>query len=139
MADEEAGRREGLPVPRALEPVSEEAKMVRVEADMGSLLVGAHVWDASAGAWVKMQQPFLEVSGTITAHVDEIESKLDDVIAELDALNSLVPSVYDYISLTYTGDNLTGVVFKTGGSGGSTVSTLTLAYTGSRLDSVTKT
>lgn len=53
--------------------------------------------------------------------------------------NVLVPADYDYVSLSYTGDNLTGVVFKTGGSGGSTVATLTLAYTGSRLDSVTKT
>lgn len=52
--------------------------------------------------------------------------------------NSLVPATYDYIALTYTGDNLTGVVFKTGGSGGTTVSTLTLAYTGAVLDSVTK-
>jgi hypothetical protein len=50
-----------------------------------------------------------------------------------------VPSKYDYISLGYTGTNLTTVIFKTGGSSGSTVSTLTLAYTGSRLDSVTKT
>ena len=54
-------------------------------------------------------------------------------------INTLVPDAYDYISLSYTGSNLTGVVFKTGGSGGTTVATLTLAYTGSVLDSVTKT
>ena len=60
------------------------------------------------------------------------------IIAELQAMNSLVPDSYDYIALTYTGDNLTGVVFKSGGAGGTTISTLTLAYTGSRLDSVTK-
>jgi hypothetical protein len=53
--------------------------------------------------------------------------------------NSLVPKGYDYISLSYTGSNLTGVVFKTGGSGGTTVATLTLAYSGSTLTSVTKT
>jgi hypothetical protein len=52
--------------------------------------------------------------------------------------NSLVPEQYDYISLGYTGDNITTVVYKTGGSGGTTVATLTLAYTGSRLDSVTR-
>lgn len=45
---------------------------------------------------------------------------------------------YDYISLTYTGDNITGVVYKTGGSGGTTVATLTLAYSGSNITSVTK-
>ena len=53
--------------------------------------------------------------------------------------NALVPDEYDYISLSYTGSNLTGVVFKSGGSGGTTVATLTLSYTGSVLDSVTKT
>lgn len=47
---------------------------------------------------------------------------------------------YDYTLLSYTGTNLTGVVFKTGGSGGTTVATLTLAYDGSsNLISVTKT
>ena len=61
------------------------------------------------------------------------------VIGELQTINSLVPDTYDYIALTYTSDNLTGVVFKTGGSGGTTISTLTLAYTGTVLDSVTKT
>lgn len=53
-------------------------------------------------------------------------------------LGSLVPTAYDYIALSYTGTNLTGVVFKTGGSGGTTVATLTLAYVGSNLTSVTK-
>jgi hypothetical protein len=45
---------------------------------------------------------------------------------------------HDFIELSYTGENLTGVVYKTGGASGTTVATLTLAYTGSRLDSVTK-
>lgn len=54
-------------------------------------------------------------------------------------LAQLVPVQYDYIELSYTGSNLTGVVYKTGGSGGSTVATLTLAYTGSQLDSITRT
>ena len=48
-------------------------------------------------------------------------------------------SGYDYISLGYTGSNLTSVVYKTGGSGGTTVATLTLAYSGSDLISVTRT
>jgi hypothetical protein len=55
---------------------------------------------------------------------------------KVDILGQLVPSNYDYISLSYTGDNLTGVVYKTNGSGGTTVATLTLSYTGSVLDSV---
>ncbi len=52
--------------------------------------------------------------------------------------NALVPKEYDYISLSYTGSNLTGVVFKIGGAGGTVISTLTLAYDGSNLISVTK-
>lgn len=48
--------------------------------------------------------------------------------AELQTLNSLIPSVYDYISLSQT--STTDVwVFKNGGSGGSTVSTITITYT----------
>ena len=49
----------------------------------------------------------------------------------------------DSISLGYTGDNLTTVIFKTGGSGGSTLATLatlTLEYDISdNLTSITKT
>jgi hypothetical protein len=67
------------------------------------------------------------------------EDKQDDVIAQLETINSLTPSKYDYIALSYTGANLTGVVFKLGGSGGTTVSTIVLAYDESdNLTSVTK-
>jgi hypothetical protein len=46
---------------------------------------------------------------------------------------------HDYTSLSYTGTNLTGVVYKTGGSGGTTVATLTLVYDGNdNIISVTK-
>lgn len=48
-------------------------------------------------------------------------------------------SIHDYVSCSYTGTDLTGVVFKTGGSGGTTVATLTLTYDGSgNLLTVTK-
>jgi len=79
----------------------------------------------------------------------EIKNSTDDTRATVSTkglhvfdtvANSLVPATYDYISLTYTGTNLTGVVFKTGGSEGTTVSTLTLGYDGSNnLTEVTKT
>lgn len=45
---------------------------------------------------------------------------------------------HDYIDLTYSGSTLTGVTYKSGGSGGTTVGTLALAYSGSTLISVTK-
>ena len=64
--------------------------------------------------------------------------EVDPSTGELLVKTSFVPVNYDYIGLTYTGDNLTTVVYKSGGSGGTTQSTLTLAYTGSVLDSVTK-
>jgi len=66
-------------------------------------------------------------------------AKQDDIITELQVLNSLIPSKYDYISLSYTGSDLTEVVFKIGGANGTVVSTLTLAYSGGNLVSVTKT
>jgi hypothetical protein len=57
----------------------------------------------------------------------------------VNTLEGLSIPEHDYIDLSYTGTNLTGVVYKTGGSGGTTVATLTLAYDGSdNLISVTK-
>jgi hypothetical protein len=35
---------------------------------------------------------------------------------------------HDYISMSYTGSNVTGVVYKMGGASGTTVATLTLTY-----------
>lgn len=58
--------------------------------------------------------------------------------SSLSAIAGLNIPAHDYISLSYTGLNLTGVVYKTGGSGGTTVATLTLGYSGSILTSVTK-
>ena len=46
---------------------------------------------------------------------------------------------HDYIENTYTGSNLTQVVFKRGGASGKIVATLTMTYDGSNnLTSVTK-
>lgn len=45
---------------------------------------------------------------------------------------------HDYINLAYSGSTLTGVVYKSGGSSGTTVGTLALAYSGSTLISVTR-
>jgi len=62
-----------------------------------------------------------------------------DINTGLETLNSLVPSTYDYIDLSYTGQDLTTAVFKIGGSGGAVVSTLTLVYMSGNLVSVTRT
>jgi len=53
----------------------------------------------------------------------------------------LVPSAYDYVDLDYDGSNrMTSAVFKTGGSTGTTVATLTITYVGAttNIDTVTK-
>ena len=72
----------------------------------------------------------------VTVTEDTTASK---VALDMNILSELVPHKYDYIALTYTSGNLTKVEYKNGGSGGTLVATLTLAYTGSQLDSVTKT
>jgi hypothetical protein len=75
---------------------------------------------------------------TLSLDADGVEIKNDsgNPIPTIDGLE--IPA-HDYISLSYTGSNLTGVVYKTGGSGGTTVATLTLTYDGSdNLTSITK-
>lgn len=50
--------------------------------------------------------------------------------------NQLIPSAYDEIDMTYTGTDVTGVLYK---SAGVTVATLTLTYTGGNLTRVVRT
>lgn len=45
---------------------------------------------------------------------------------------------YDYIYFGYTGSDITSVIYKTGGASGTTLATLTLAYSGSNISSITK-
>jgi hypothetical protein len=81
---------------------------------------------------------------TILFGHDPAESRYDEIGRAGAALKTLdigrmVPAEYDYVALSYTGADLTGVVFRTGGAGGTIVATLTLAYTAGNLTSVTKT
>jgi len=58
----------------------------------------------------------------------------------LNKIPGLSIPVHDYIALSYTAGKLTGVVYKNGGSGGTTVATLTLTYDGDgNLETITKT
>ena len=50
-------------------------------------------------------------------------------------MSQLIPKLYDNIFLTYAGDNLTTVVYKTGVD---TVATLTLTYSGVMLETITR-
>ena len=85
---------------------------------------------------LSLSQQHLE---TLVSQTDTIESLLTSIRDQTDALEGLSIPAHDYIALSYTGSNLTEVVYKTGGSSGTVVATLTLAYSGSSLISVTKT
>jgi hypothetical protein len=94
----------------------------------------------------------VDTEANLTADLSDIEAKQDTtngILATQAADTALIKAsaasiaglsipANDYISLSYTGANLTTVVYKSGGSGGTTVATLTLAYSGSDLISVTK-
>lgn len=71
----------------------------------------------------------------VTANGVEIKNDSGNPIPVITGLR--IPE-HDYISLGYTGSDLTSVIYKTGGSGGTTVSTLTLAYSDGNLVSITK-
>jgi len=75
----------------------------------------------------------LTVDGPLTDA--ELRATAVPVSGTVNTLTGLDIPKHDNIALTYTGENLTSVAYKVGAS---TVATLTLAYTGSRLDSVTK-
>lgn len=68
-------------------------------------------------------------------------AKQDTMISSLSAIAGLVTSAYDYFSTSRNASNfITSIVFKTGGSGGTTVATLTIARDANNyITSVTKT
>lgn len=92
----------------------------------------------------------IPVAGTFSAEPPiggATEDKQDAQLAKMpDLVSGSVPVVtgleipeHDHISLSYTSGNLTGVTYRTGGSGGTVVATLTLTYDGSNnLLTVTK-
>jgi hypothetical protein len=94
----------------------------------------------------------VDTEANLSADLSDIENKQDTTnalltttAADVAATKASAASIAgmaippnDFISLSYTSGNLTGVVYKSGGSSGTTVATLTLAYSGSDLVSVTK-
>jgi hypothetical protein len=63
----------------------------------------------------------------------------DDSGDQINLASGLIQEKYDHISLGYTGSDLTTVIYKTGGSSGTTVATLTLTYLAGVLKTITKT
>ena len=94
----------------------------------------------------------VDTEANLSADLSDIENKQDTTnailtttAADVAATKASAASIAgmaippnDFISLSYTSGNLTGVVYKSGGASGTTVATLTLAYSGSDLISVTK-
>ena len=75
----------------------------------------------------------------IKAGTDKIPVHPATEDGNLAKIPGLAIPIHDYIGLTYTGSNLTQVVYKQGGASGTIVATLTLAYdTNNNLISVTK-
>ena len=91
-------------------------------------------WDVGTLSWVIWDGSL--TTGALT--IGKVDQGLPTAGDPWLTTSGFMIKAFDFASLNYTGSNLTSVVFKSGGSGGSTVATLTLAYTGSRLDSVTK-
>lgn len=100
-----------------------------------------------ANAWPVLVENFpatQPVSGTVTVTqgtspwITSVSNfpAIQNVIVE----NTLVPASFDYVAMNPTGTNPTTIVYKTGGSGGTTVATLTLTYDGNNnVQTVTKT
>ena len=58
-------------------------------------------------------------------------AKQDDGLTQLTTISgklNTIPADYDYISCGYTGSDITTIVYKTGGAGGTTVMTVDLTY-----------
>lgn len=82
--------------------------------------------------------------GNVETSLAVISGNVSTIAADLASpLQMKVPGFqlpsYDYLSMAYDGSgNVTSVVYRTGGSTGTIVATLTLGYSGANLVSVTK-
>jgi hypothetical protein len=54
------------------------------------------------------------------------------------AVRGLAIPEHDYVSLTYSGANITEIVYRSGGVNGLVVTTLTLSYSGDNLITIAK-
>jgi hypothetical protein len=124
------------PIPVDIEgaTLSLSADGVEIKNDVGNPIP---VDDAGGSLTVDDGGGSLTVDGPLTDA--ELRATAVPVSGTVNVLTGLEIPEHDYIDLSYTGSNLTGVVYKTGGSSGTTVATLTLAYDGNdNLISVTK-
>jgi hypothetical protein len=78
--------------------------------------------------------PFAKSDGNVK------QALVDDAgVQQVRSLNGIVTEEHDFVSLGWTGSNLTSVIYRINGAGGDVVATLSLTYDGSNnLTSVTK-
>lgn len=69
--------------------------------------------------------------GRSSAGRDNAASVTDDGALKVVAIEGFLIPEHDYVQMSYTDSNLTGVTYKAGGSGGAIVGALTLTYDGS--------
>lgn len=72
----------------------------------------------------------------VTAFSDANRVNTQSIVNELQIVNSLTPSKYDYIDVAYPTSTQEIYTFKSGGSGGTTVSTITVNYVSSTKDQI---
>lgn len=78
----------------------------------------------------------------VNLNTDQLESKLDTLHTDVIKIPGLSIPIHDYVSASYPNATTETYTYKTGGSGGTTVATVTVVYTDSTkssLSSVTKT
>lgn len=116
-----------------------DKQIEKIAKSMGSAI------DSSSTQNVTLEAGDIEIGaveikdGTTDTRID-FGQQVDTASLPIVPSNALVPEKHDYIDLDYNASRqLDTVTFKTGGSGGTTVATLALVYTGDGdLDTVTK-
>jgi hypothetical protein len=119
-----------IPVSDAGGSLTVDGPLTNTELRAAAVPVSASSLPLPSGAATEAKQ------NTLIGHVDGIEGILTTITESgLPTITGLSIPEHDNIQLSYTGENLTGVTYRVGAT---TVATLTLSYTGSRLDSVTR-
>lgn len=122
------------------------ALLTTIDADTGS--IDSKITACDTGN-VTVASSALPTGAATSANQSTANTSLSNIEADIDAMNArlagnLVPETFDYIAITYVAagngvGEIETVTYKTGGSGGSTVATLTLAYDANdKLSTVTR-
>ena len=95
--------------------------------------------DSSSGSSGSLEVALVVASASGVPNGDYVFSMAPDLSAYAKANGKLIPEQWDHVDLSYTGNNLTGAVFRQGGSTGPVVATLALTYGMGNLQTVRRT